>query len=85
MHIFKSRNPLWLLGDIAITVWLWSIPLFIPAIFFSLDTLLQLVYTFFPELVDTFEKSLLYRIMYVALWLAAVGMIVLHLSQRGII
>jgi hypothetical protein len=85
MHIFKSRNPLWLIGDIILAVWLWRIPLFIPALFFTLDSLLQLIYTFFPEMIDTLEKKMWFRFMYISFFILALLFIIKAISSKGLI
>jgi len=85
MHIFKSRNPLWLIGDVICAVGFWRVPLLIPALFFTLDSILQLIYTFFPEAIDTLEKKKGFRLFYVIALMIAIFFIIKALSEKGVV
>lgn len=85
MHIFKSRNPIWLILDLVCAWGFWKVPVLIPAIFFTFDSLLQLVYMFFPEMIDTLEKKNSFRIFYTLALLVAIVFIIKALANRGLI
>jgi hypothetical protein len=85
MHIFKSRNPIWLLIDIIITVWLWKIPVIIGALFFTFDSVIQLIYTILPDMVDSWDKSKKYRAFYALFLLAGLYFIFRYLIAEKIV
>jgi hypothetical protein len=81
MHIFKSRNPIWLILDIVIAVLLWREAILVAAIFFTLDSLIQLIYTVLPDMVDAWDKNKNYRIFYTLFFAIALFFIVRHLTD----
>ncbi len=85
MHLFKSRNPIWLILDVVITYWLWKAGIHIAFAFFLFDSIIQLIYTFFPEFNDGLDKSKKYRIFYAVFYIVMLISIFLHLTSRGII
>jgi hypothetical protein len=85
MHILKSRNPFWLLLDIIIAVWLWKVGVIVAAVFFTLDALLQLVYTFFPDLIDSWDTLKTYRVFYTVFFFIAIFFIIRYLAAERII
>ncbi len=72
MHIFKSRNPLWLLIDISLAIWMWRAGTIGAALFFTFDSAVQLTYTFLPDMVDSWDKNKKYRVFYTLFLLAGV-------------
>jgi hypothetical protein len=85
MHIIKSRNPVWLLLDIAIMILCWKAGILVAALFFTFDTVVQLIYTILPDFVDVWEKNKKYRIFYTLFFLSAIFFVIRHLVDENII
>lgn len=85
MHIIKSRNPIWLILDIAIAIWMWKLGIIIAAIFFTFDSVVQLLYTFLPDMVDMWDYNKKYRVFYALFFLLAIFFILRFLVERNIV
>ncbi|MEN9647482.1 MAG: hypothetical protein RLY57_286 [Candidatus Parcubacteria bacterium] len=85
MHVLKSRNPIWLLLDIIICIWLWNIGIIVAAIFFTIDSVIQLLYTILPDMIDPLEKNKKYRVFYSLFLGIALFLIVRHFSLAKVI
>jgi hypothetical protein len=85
MHIFKSRNPIWLIGDILMTIWMWKAGVLVAAIFFTFDSIIQFLYTILPDMVDAWDKNTKYRVFYTLFLVVGIFFLIRYLTATKVI